>query len=304
MVLIIGIGACVTIYGTVRSLLLKVKYEDLGRELKETEAPRLYALTREVANKMGTRPIDEIRITSTTDLAVYEQGSWRAKMNDKAKRVLILGTGVLKDFKQNDFKAVLAHEYGHFSHRDTAGGEVALRVRNDMHKYFVTLYSAGQNVWWNVAFLFLRLYNSIFLNISHGATRLQEVLADRVAAQTYGTKSFENGLTYVIRRNIEFETFANLEIENAKLNKRQLNNLYELTSTSTATIEEKLKAAINRKTTNDDTHPSPVDRFRYIKGLGLGSQGDETVYVRDLFADWNAITEEMTKKIQKLVDGQ
>jgi Zn-dependent protease with chaperone function len=30
------------------------------------------------------------------------------------------------------FRAVLAHEYGHFTNRDTAGGEIALRVNRDM----------------------------------------------------------------------------------------------------------------------------------------------------------------------------
>ena len=159
---------------------------------------------------MGTRPIEEIRITPLTDLAVYETGTKREKMNDEGKRILILGTAVLKDFKKEDFKAVLAHEYGHFTHRDTAGGEVAFRVQNDITKYFIALYNAQQNTIWNVAFHFLRLYNFIFQKISHGASRLQEVLADRVAAETFGTIAFVNGLTHVIKRQIEFVKYADV----------------------------------------------------------------------------------------------
>lgn len=299
--LMLIVGSCISIYGMVRSLFVKVKYSDPGRALEGAEAPSLYKLTREVADAMGTRPIDEIRITPSTDLAVYERGTWKERLQDEANRILILGTGIIKDFKQDDFRAVLAHEYGHFSHRDTAGGDIALRVRNDMNKYFYALYSAGQNVWWNIAFHFLRLYNFIFRRISHGATRLQEVLADRVSAQTYGEAAFREGLTYVIRREIEFTRYANLEIEDAKKISRPINNLYELTGNSENEIEEELKKALSQETTEDDTHPGPSDRFRYIQGIGTTRISDGSAYVRDLFVNWESLTAEMTTSIENRV---
>lgn len=298
LVLLLVIGGGVSIYAMIRSLLLKVDYSDPGRELKESEAPALFALAKEVAGTMNTRAIDEIRITHETDLAVYEKGTKREKIQDKGRRILILGTGVLKDFKLDAFKAVLAHEYGHFSHRDTAGGDVALRVRNDMNKYIQTLYFAGQTVWWNLAYQFLRLYHFIFYRISNGATRLQEILADRVAAQTYGANAFENGLTYVIKSNIEFVKLAKHEIEDAKKVKRSFSNLYSLPGNFENEIEIELKQALNRETTNDDTHPSPVDRFRFIQGLGSGRSNLDSRTVKDLFLNWDALTAEMTKLIE------
>ncbi|PVX46508.1 Zn-dependent protease with chaperone function [Flavobacterium sp. 103] len=302
LVAILVIGAVVTIYNMIRSLLLKVDYTDPGRELKRDEAPNLYNLTDEVAQIMGTRPIEEIRITPLNDLAVYEKGTRREKMNDRGKRILILGTAVLKDFKKGDFKAVLAHEYGHFTHRDTAGGEVAFRVQNDITKYFIALHNAQQNTIWNVAFHFLRLYNFIFQRISCGATRLQEVLADRVAAETFGTPSFVNGLTHVIKRQIEFGKYANVEIEEAVELKRPINNLYELKGNQDATIEEELNKLLNSKTTEDDTHPSPSDRFRYIDGIKAANILEDESLVKDLFQDWSGLTDEMTKTIEARID--
>jgi Zn-dependent protease with chaperone function len=298
IMLLLLFGAVITLYGMVRSLLVKLKYTDPGRALQETEAPGLFALTREVAGTMGTKPIDEIRITPTTDLAVYERGTWKEKMGDKGQRILILGVGILNDFKINEFKAVLAHEYGHFAHRDTAGGDVALRVKSDIHKYIYALYATGQTVWWNLAFQFLRLYNFIFRRISHGATRLQEILADRVAAQTYGPLAFQNGLTYVIKRGIEFSTNANYEIEGARNAKRAFNNLYELSGFSVEEIEAELHNQLNRKTTDDDTHPSPADRFRYVSGIKSADIPIDHSTVKDLFLDWNGITTEMTSEIE------
>lgn len=298
--LIIAAGA--TIYGMIRSLLVKVDTSDPGRELKIEEAPALYQLTAEVAQMMGTRPIDEIRITALNDLAVYEKGTWREKMNDKGKRILILGTSVLTDFKKEDFKAVLAHEYGHFTHRDTAGGEIALRVQNDMTKYFVALYNAGQNTTWNIAFHFLRLYNFIFRRISHGATRLQEVLADKVAAETFGARAFANGLTHVIKREIEFDKYANVEIKEAVKLKRPLNNLYEMKAVGDLELEDELKKILTSKTTEDDTHPSPIDRFRYIAGIQSATTKRDESLVSDMFKNWKSLTDEMTHKIDAGVD--
>jgi Zn-dependent protease with chaperone function len=302
LVILLVVGAVTTIYSMIRSLLLKVEYNDPGRELTKEEAPMLYSLTDEVAQIMGTRPIEEIRITPLNDLAVYEKGTRREKSNDKGKRILILGTAVLNDFKTGDFKAVLAHEYGHFTHRDTAGGEVALRVQNDINKYFIALHNAQQNTIWNIAFHFLRLYNFIFRRISHGATRLQEVLADRVAAQTFGAQYFINGLTHVIKRDIEFGKYADLEIVEAVELKRPINNLYELKGSLNATIEEELHKSLNNKTTEDDTHPSPADRFRYIAGIKSLNVLEDNSLVKDLFQNWFALTEEMTQTIEARID--
>src|SRR4030095_4082155 len=146
LVFILAFGAVVTVYKMIRSLFIKIESEDPGRPLREDESPQLWALVREVAQTVGTRAVDEIRITPTTDMAVYERGSFKERMQDRAHRILILGVGTLNGFNQNAFRAVLAHEYGHFSHRDTAGGDVAIRVNNDMIKFAVAMIESGQAV--------------------------------------------------------------------------------------------------------------------------------------------------------------
>jgi Zn-dependent protease with chaperone function len=87
--------------------------------LSPEEAPGVWNLTREVAEKLGTRPIDEIRVTPGTEMAVYERGSRGERRKDLGRRILVMGLGLLPGFGQNPFRAVLAHEYGHLTHRDT-----------------------------------------------------------------------------------------------------------------------------------------------------------------------------------------
>jgi tetratricopeptide (TPR) repeat protein/Zn-dependent protease with chaperone function len=298
LLLILCLGALVTVYKMIRSLFIKIESEDPGRSLSYEEAPGLWDLTRTVAEALGTRAVDEIRITPGTDLAVYEKGSFRERANDKARRILIVGGGVLNDFEQTGFRAVLAHEYGHFSHRDTAGGDVAIRVNADMLKFAHAMALSGQAVWWNVAFHFLRVFHFIFRRISYGATRLQEVLADRVAASMYGPGAFEQGLRHVIRKTVEFKHLALQEINESANSRRALQNLYELQTTDNPDLEQEIKDSLSRRTSEDDTHPSPVDRFRFTSGIVTVCEHPVSGMVWDLFKDREALTLEMTQMVQ------
>jgi Zn-dependent protease with chaperone function len=301
LMLLLVIGALVTLFAMVKSFFVRVKSSDPGRVLERAEAEGLWKLVEEVAESVGTRPVDEIRITPGTDLAVYERGTWREKLRNQARRVLILGVGVLNGFKQDDFRCVLAHEYGHFSNRDTAGGDVALRVQNDMLKFYQAMFEAGQATMMNAAFHFLRIYNFIFRRISHGATRLQEILADRVAAQIYGAPAFEGGLKHVIQRSIEFEAAANDEIEKSIQAKRPLQNLYELPAPEGSDVATELEKALNRETSQDDTHPSPRDRFHLIAPLRNPSYPPRPGEVWDLINDPEALRREMVALIETRV---
>jgi Zn-dependent protease with chaperone function len=303
IIIVLWAGALITVYKMIRSLFIKVEKEDPGRSLSDDEAPGLWELTRKVAETVGTRPVDEIRVTPGTDLAVYESGSWRDRSRDRARRILILGAGVLNDFSLNGFRAVLAHEYGHFSHRDTAGGDVALRVNADMMKFAHAMILSRQNVWWNLAFHFLRIYHFIFRRITHGATRLQEVLADRVAAAKYGAQAFEEGLKHIIQKTAEFSVLATREINESASTRRSLQNLYELPVTAEPEIQQRAEKTLNRETTEDDTHPSPNDRFRFTRKIVSQSEPPISGMVWDLFTDRAALTVEMTATIQKNLAG-
>jgi len=304
LVAVIAIGAIITVYKMVHSLFVRVNAEEPGRSLKPEEAPGLWNLTREVAEKLGTRPLDDIRVAPGTEMAVYERGTIRERRNDMGRRTLIMGLGLVPGFDQNSFRAVLAHEYGHLSHRDTAGGDVALRVNQDMLKFAHAMARARQAVWWNIGFQFLRLYHFLFRRISHGATRLQEVLADRAAARLYGPQPFEEGLRHVVRRQIEFNHFASKEISAALSAGRSLQNVYALEAPPDKDIDESVDRALNRETSEDDTHPSPVDRFRLVSRITCQGQAASSGPLWDLFANPQAMTTEMNSKIENLVKGR
>jgi Zn-dependent protease with chaperone function len=288
-------------------MFIRQTNKDPGRELAFKEAPNLWAMANEVATTLGTRPVAEIRITPGTEVAVYERGSIRDRMKDRAARILIVGVGVLNGFKENDFRAVLAHEYGHFLNRDTAGGAMAHRVNANMLETALHIVSKEQNTWFNVGFHFLRIYHRIFIRISHGASRLQEVLADRFAVYHFGASNFEAGLRHVVRRQVEFDHLVSAEISAALGANRALSNLYELQApddpADRRTIEQAYQDAITRETTEADSHPSPIDRFRFASLIDSQPELPARGMVWDLFTDRNALTVEMNALVESRVRG-
>jgi len=69
-------------------------------------------------------------------------------------------------------------------------------------------------------------------------------------------------------------------------------------------MEEELNKALQRKTSEDDTHPGPMDRFRYIEGIEARVVSNDNSYVRDLFVNWDSLTTEMTALIEERVRRQ
>jgi len=302
LVLIVGFVALATTHYMVKSLVIRAKVVDPGRVLSEDEAPELWNLVREVAKTVNTRAVSEIRITHGAELAVYERGGFTAKMQDKAERVLIIGLAALNGFGRNAFRAVLAHEYGHFSNRDTAGGDIAMRVNMDIMRLAESMGQSGTATFYNIAFQFLRFYHFLFRRITHGASRLQEILADRVAVYQYGADAFREGLRHVIRRDIEFSHIAESEINAAYNAGRALRNLYEMMPQDenvSQSLEQEFNEYLARPTTEDDTHPSPQDRFKLIAGIKSRETAPIEGLVWDLFKDKNALTTEMNDLLEQ-----
>lgn len=300
----VGAGS---IFYMFKSLIIRPKVEDPGRLLEREEAPQLWDLVEKVAVDINTRPVDEIRITPGVEIAVYERGGFREKMQDKGERVLILGAGSFNDFSTNGFRAVLAHEYGHLSNRDTAGGDVAFRVNSDMMRLAEAIVNSGNNTYHNLAFHFLRLYNFIFRRITHGASRLQEVLADRVAVNTYGAYAFTSGLGHVVRQGVIFQKLADSEISSALAGSRKFNNIYDLKAENDADITEiddLIKVEFERQTTDDDTHPATADRIRLAEKIAGQNHEDLSGMVWDLFVDREKFTAEMNILVEKQIRGE
>lgn len=308
--LFIVLGGLYTLFTVVRSLFVLNKNEDPRRVLRREEAPRLWTVVDEVANKVGERPVDTIYIVPDATIAVTERGRAMQKMRGKGQRSLILGLGALEGMNQGQFKAILAHEYGHFSNQDTAGGNFANRVRQSIQQMAIGLAQKGMAQWYNPAWWFFNGFYRLFLRVTLGASRLQEILADRYAALAYGAQNFIDGLKHVIRRGLEFESQAALEITAAIKQGRMLENLYALPALEETMYVERVEyqydAALNRLTSQYDSHPSPQKRFDLVSKLDDGRSNffvNNHDPVWDLLPRVEALQVEMTRQVQSRVSG-
>lgn len=303
LVILVAIVVLVTVWAALKSLFVRVKDEDPGGRLDTAKHKHLRGVLDDVARQIGTRPVDNVYMTPGTELAVTERGGMTRQLRGTSERCLILGAGVLDGLKLGPFKAILAHEYGHFSNRDTAGGGLALSVRRSLLTMAHSLAESGAAAWYNPAWLFLYGFNLVFLRISQGASRLQETLADRWAVFAYGAKAFEQGLRHVVERSVRFDVHANSTIQEVVDGKLALSNLYSYRPSKVPSESEIVKAvadAIDAKPSPYDSHPSPSERFRLVHALPSAQALDPTDAERDaweLFEDPAGIQSWMTDRI-------
>ncbi|MBX3206222.1 MAG: M48 family metalloprotease [Labilithrix sp.] len=301
-VLIIVSVVLFTIVSVVKSLLVRARDEDPGVGVDLVKHPGLARVVREVAARVGTRSVDAVYLTTHTEVAVLERGGMLRQLRGTSTRCLVLGVGVLDGMKLGPFKAILAHEYGHFSNRDTAGGGVALSVRRSLFLTALGLAQRGAAAWYNPAWLFVVNFQRIFLRISQGASRLQEVMADRIAAFAYGPEAFARGLTHVVRRTIEFDVHVNATLEEVVGKARPLANLYryEPEAKPGDDVEEAVTRAMAEEPSPYDSHPKPNDRVAWVRELAtsIAPAGDDDEDVWTLFASRDEIEEVMTDEVR------
>ena len=300
LVLIIGLAVISTLVAIVRSLFIRGRDHDPGERIDLAAHPRLREVLDEVAGRIGTRPVDHVYLTPFTDIAVLERGGMAKQLRGSTERALVLGAGVLDGMKLRAFKGILAHEYGHFHNEDTAGGGFALAVRRSVLTMAIGLAERGQASSLNPAWWFVRGFHKVFLRISQGASRLQEVLADRWAAFAYGSAAFEEGMRHVVRRSLAFDAHADRTLAEVLEHKRALANLYRYTPEVQAADEDVEKAfeeAWNAAPSPYDSHPRPADRIAWVRALsaaGSSAAADDEDDAWTLFADRAAVEEQMT----------
>ncbi|WP_394836751.1 M48 family metallopeptidase [Pendulispora rubella] len=310
--IIIGAIALVSFAAVLKGLWALVASrnpEDPGEPLDLASEPKLRALLREVADKMGTRMVDRLFLTTGTDLAVTERGGrW---FGGKTERCLVLGAGLLEGMPLRAFKAALAHEYGHFKNEDTAGGGFALAMQRSLIAMGTALAQGGAARAVNPAWWFVRSFHSVFLRISHGASRLQEILADRWAAVIYGSASFERGLRHMIERSMRFEVYADLALKEVLEKQVPLANFYTYAleaAVSEMDLADDLEEAFMRPASPYDSHPPPHQRIAWVNALVAAGepaqpeeeQGDAWA----VFRDRTAIEERMTGVIRERLAAQ
>jgi Zn-dependent protease with chaperone function len=257
----------VLIITVVRALWVKLAVPQ-GVSLTKEEYPALFAAIDEVRRATHAPAAHEVLLTHDLNAAIVQIP--RLGLFGWQKNYLLLGLPLLQMLSVDEFKAVLAHEYGHLSGAHGRFGAWIYRVRAGWEQLAATLKHNRQ--WGQFLFVpFFDWYAPTFAAHSFVQARAQEYEADRLAATTIGAAPLANALVRLKLKGDELDHSYWPGILKAADDQpapkaapfRGLMSVEQRGFLPQAA--EQLRQALERKTGTDDTHPCLRDRIAALE---------------------------------------
>ena len=179
-------------------------FEEPGPRLTEHDHPRLFTVLRGVAAATGQAMPSEVFLVAQLNAWVAQRGG---VMGFGSRRVMGLGLPLMEALSIQQFRAVLAHEFGHYYGGDTRLGPWVYQTRATIERTLkgVGAHSAA------LAKLF-QWYGKAFLRITHSVSRQQEFTADALAARTFGARPLIDGLRVIYGSDAAFSAYWAQEV--------------------------------------------------------------------------------------------
>jgi Zn-dependent protease with chaperone function len=290
-----------------KAMFARVGTGSFGLRKTREEAPKLYAALAEVAQRVDTDPVDEVWIAPGADFGVHQEGRGPFGVFGGRKRVLTLGLCVMHYLSVSEFKAILAHEYAHFSHADTFWNrflfQVTLSLRTAMREMART---GGWFTYVNPFYWFFWLYSRSYSLLSSGFSRSREFLADRMACTLYGADVFARALRKVCTDGTHFELTVYENIVRLLKEKKAFVNMYlafRKHRDENLTDEERRKLhkeLLDDKPSVFASHPTFRERMEAARQLPRATQSEDTSSLQ-LFNNPEAMERELTDFLTELL---
>jgi Zn-dependent protease with chaperone function len=278
-----------------------------GVRKERADCPRLYQALDEVAQRVDTEPVDEVYLSPGADFGVHQEGRGPFGVFGGNKRVLTLGLCVLHFLTVAELKAILAHEYAHFSHADTYWNRFLFQVTLSLRTALRRMADSGGWVTWvNPFYWFFWLYNKAYQLLASGFSRSREFLADRMACSLYGSDVFVRALEKVCTDGQLFEMTIYQQIQKLLRHNKAYVNMYlafrkfREEQFSSAQRAELYKQLIDDKPSLFASHPTFEERLEAAKALPVAVE-PETVSSLLLFEEPEAVEREMTDYLTEMV---
>ncbi|GAB3406905.1 M48 family metallopeptidase [Flindersiella endophytica] len=166
--------------------LKRPKFEPYGVRLNESEQPHLWGVVRDLANRVGTKPPDEIWLVPEVNAAVAEDTRVLGLVG--GRRYMLVGLPLLLALTTDQLRAVLGHELGHYSHSHTRLGAINYRGRMTIIATMAQLRRTNPVRW-----LFAG-YARIYFLVESAVSRRQELEADQAAGAIAGRRAAQTAL--------------------------------------------------------------------------------------------------------------
>ena len=251
----------------------------MGYEVYREDVPRLFLLIDKLTSALGTPPFHHVLIVNDLNAAVAQRP--RLGIFGWYQNYLLLGLPLMLAMTPAQFRAVLAHEFGHLGHHHGRFSGWIYRTRMVWSRLLEELRTSDH--WGSGLFTkFLSWYAPFFNAYSFVLARTQEYEADRQAARLVGPHAMKDALAslQVIARLMD-------ELYWPALNRRTITNPTPLAShldelitvlqrvTPHDSIQKWMHEAMQQTTDYADTHPALVDRLAALDQLPEKSNAPE-----------------------------
>lgn len=197
----------------------EVEEKELMLEVTEDDHPRLFAFIRKLCDEIGVNEPAKVQLVPMpTAAAVTRLGL--VNLFTPPKQELMVGIGLINLLNLSEFKAILAHEFGHFAQPSrslayasrcliilsnladgaSAVDKFAHRLKQRGNFFGVILYG----LMWLVRSPFILSFR-MYGKLKHESMREGEFHADRVAAALAGSNAIVHGL---FRAKFAYETYS------------------------------------------------------------------------------------------------
>lgn len=288
------------------------------QEITEKDHPELFALIREIVAEAHTNFPKKIFLSPEVNASVfYDSGFW--SMFLPIPKNLQIGMGLVNTLTVAEFKAVLAHEFGHFSQRSMKVGSYVYNVNYviynmlyDNNSFEATLekwaaassylsIAASLAAWIvrGIQWVLKKAYDVV--NLSYmSLSREMEFHADEVAANIAGSQPLVNALRRFELADYAYNVVVGYYHEHSAQSVRS-ENLYEHQSTVLTFLGQQNKLAFenglpqanaeqnrynkSKLVISDQwaSHPSDQDRIERLNALNLTSRSNDSRRATELF---------------------
>ena len=184
IVVVGAIGALGVIFALVRMVTFRLPVKP-GVDVAPEDAPALWALVTQLSDSAGTGAPAHIRLTHEVNAAVEEDSRFFGLIG--GVRRMYLGIPLLQGLTVNQLRAVVAHEFGHYSGAHTRLAPLAYRG-------WQGVVATVQQLQGNVIQWPLRFYAGLYIVMSLAMSRSQEREADRLMVQAAGRSTSQAAL--------------------------------------------------------------------------------------------------------------
>ena len=303
-------------------------------EISHTQQPELFSFIHRLSKETNTTFPKKIFLTNEVNARVFYNSSFWS-MFFPVKKNLEIGLGLVNSISISEFKAVVAHEFGHFSQRSMKLGSFTYHVNRVIYNmlYNNSGYTKFLNSWGRVHSL-LGLFASITVKIAEGIqwvlgrmyalinksylglSRQMEFHADAVSASVSGGNNLITALTrielaascydsaltnagdWLKEKKATTNIFSNqLTILKSFANEFGLPLEGGLPAVSHQFLKSFTRSRINYKN-QWASHPTLDERKKHLDELNVNVSPEETI-AWHLFVNYESLQEQMTANLYK-----